>query len=186
MVNPHLDAPVRIAQDSEDGPPVPPDARVRICRSSGRMTSCPSSQSAGHSACGMLTNLVYRDPDAEPHGAPPLLLTHNRNYRPPAQATLCRAAQRECALEHAPVRTQFAEECYEVSLDPADAAAIYALRPLPMSWSRLSIVTVLRRNWPRTSTASGSPQRLGDSGGANQNELGLTTMEASSAAGLGS
>ena len=63
-------------------------------------------------------------------------------------------------------RLSTVEECYEVSLDPADVAAIYALRPLPMSWSRLSIVTVLRRNWPRTSTASGSPQRLGDSGGA--------------------
>ena len=31
---------------------------VRICRSSGRMTSCPSSRSAAHSACGMLANLV--------------------------------------------------------------------------------------------------------------------------------
>jgi hypothetical protein len=54
----------------------------------------------------MLTNLVYSDPMRNPMGPPPLLLTHNRNYRLPAQATLCRAAQRECALEHAPVRTR--------------------------------------------------------------------------------
>lgn len=31
---------------------------VRICRSSGRMTSCPSSRNAAHSAWGMLANLV--------------------------------------------------------------------------------------------------------------------------------
>jgi hypothetical protein len=34
------------------------DIGVRICRSSGRMTSCPSSRSAVHRACGMLANLV--------------------------------------------------------------------------------------------------------------------------------
>jgi hypothetical protein len=43
-----------------------------------------------------------------------------------------------------------------------------------------------RRNWPRSSTVSGIPQRLGDSGVPSQNELDLTTIEASSAAGLGS
>ena len=34
------------------------DIGVRIWRSSGRMTSWPSSRSAVHSACGMLANLV--------------------------------------------------------------------------------------------------------------------------------
>jgi hypothetical protein len=34
------------------------DIGVRTCRSSGRMTSCPSSRNAAHSACGMLANRV--------------------------------------------------------------------------------------------------------------------------------
>jgi hypothetical protein len=100
MVNPHVGAPMRIAQDSEEGPRSPrmpgcgtqvmvrsqtsggttsfrnghritsgaasltkrvmssADIGVRIWRSSGRMTSCPSSRNAAHSAWGMLANLV--------------------------------------------------------------------------------------------------------------------------------
>ena len=34
------------------------------------MTSCPSSQTAAHSACGMLTNLVYSNPIRNPMGHP--------------------------------------------------------------------------------------------------------------------
>jgi|GEM_PF-5864285 len=33
------------------------DIGVRMCRSSGRMTSWPSARNAAHSACGMLANL---------------------------------------------------------------------------------------------------------------------------------
>jgi hypothetical protein len=49
----------------------------------------------------MLANLVYSNPMRNPTGSPPLLRPDNRNYRPPARATLCRAAQHGCALEHA-------------------------------------------------------------------------------------
>jgi hypothetical protein len=70
MVNPDLDAPVRIAQDSEDGPRSPRMPGVRICRSSGRMTSCLSSRRAANSVWDMLTNLVHSDPMRNPMGRP--------------------------------------------------------------------------------------------------------------------
>jgi hypothetical protein len=34
------------------------DTGVRTCKSTGRMTSCPFSRNAAHSACGTLANLV--------------------------------------------------------------------------------------------------------------------------------
>src|SRR4029450_3253639 len=64
--------PRRTGEDRPRGrTPVAPDAWGRTCRSAGRVTSCPCSQRAAHSACGMLTNLVYSDPMRNPMGPPP-------------------------------------------------------------------------------------------------------------------
>ena len=123
MVNPHLDAPVRIAQTA-GRTPVASDARVGICRSPAD-ASCLSQS---HSACGI--GISCKRPDAEPHGAPPLL-THNRNYRPPARP---RCAGRHSA--NVPLETPRLDEVRRPS--PVASVSPRQAEPAAAGWRQIA------------------------------------------------